>query len=358
MPEIDLGRESRPAEDGLRTARLTFAQAANAALRRALEDHAEVILFGEDVAAPGGIFGVTKGLRQEFGDRVFDTPISESAILGAALGAAIFGLRPVVEIMWTDFSLVALDQLVNQAANTRYVSRGRLSAPMVVRMQQGTQPGACAQHSQSLEALFAHIPGLRVCMPATAQDAYDLLMASIACDDPVVVIENRNLYQQVVGEVTLGGPAQRPGGAIVRRSGTDMTIVTWSAAVHPVLEAAELLAQEGISLEVVDLRWLDPFDVGAVVRSVERTGRLGVAHEANRTGGFGAEVVARVAEAGVVLRHAPIRLATPDMRIPAAPSLLGALVPTVAAVVDGVRWNLGRDGDSTQVDELTERSIR
>ena len=174
--------------------RLTYAEAANAALRRALAERQECIVFGEDVALPGGVFGVTKGLHRAYGDRVLDTPISETAMLGAAVGAALMGMRPVVEIMWMDFALVALDQIVNQAANARYVSRGGLSAPLTIRTQQGSQPGACAQHSQSLEALLTHVPGIRVCLPATAQDAYDLLLAAIWCDDPVVVIENRNLY--------------------------------------------------------------------------------------------------------------------------------------------------------------------
>jgi pyruvate/2-oxoglutarate/acetoin dehydrogenase E1 component len=158
---------------------VTFGKSVNLALRRALTDTPETIFYGEDVAIPGGVFGVTRGLHKEFGNRVFDTPISESAILGSAVGAALVGMRPIVEVMWADFTLVALDQLVNQAANVRYLSRGRLKAALTVRTQQGTGPGACAQHSQSLETLMAHIPGLQVCMPATVQDAYDLLLTSI-----------------------------------------------------------------------------------------------------------------------------------------------------------------------------------
>lgn len=185
---------------------LTYAGAVNHALRTALRADDRTLVFGEDVAAPGGVFGVTKGLQREFGDRVFDTPISESAILGGAIGSSMFGMRPIVEIMWADFTLVAFDQIVNQAANIRYVSQGRLSAPITVRMQQGSAPGACAQHSQSLEALFAHIPGLRVCMPATAQDAHDLLLTSFDTADPTIVIENRTLYHQDKQVVDLDAP--------------------------------------------------------------------------------------------------------------------------------------------------------
>jgi acetoin:2,6-dichlorophenolindophenol oxidoreductase subunit beta len=323
---------------------LTYSQAVNAALRRALSEWPSVLVYGEDVALPGGVFGVTRGLRREFGDRVFDTPISESAILGSALGAALVGMRPVVEIMWVDFALVALDQLVNQAANARYVSRGSLSAPLVVRTQQGTQLGACAQHSQSLEAFIAHVPGLRLCLPATPQDAYDLLLTAIETDDPVVVIENRNLYLNLRSPVALGGPVQGIGGASVRRAGDDITVVTWGAAVCLALQAAESVAGDGISVEVIDARWLDPFDRDCVLESAARTRRLVVAHEANRSGGFGAEVVAQVVEAGVGLSAPPRRVATPDTRIPAAPTLLSALVPSAEGLAHELRSVAGELG--------------
>lgn len=322
--------------------KLSYAGAANAALRRALAERPETILFGEDVALPGGVFGVTKGLHAEFGERVFDTPISETAMLGTAIGAAITGRRPIVEIMWMDFTLVAFDQLVNQAANVRYVSRGRLQARMTVRTQQGSQPGACAQHSQSLEALLAHIPGLRVGMPATAQDAYDLLLAAIWCDDPTVVIENRNLYFRAKEEICLGREVQPIGGAATRHEGDDVTLVTWGSMVHPALTAADTLAREDIGVDVIDARWINPFDTDAVLSSVARTGRLAIAHEANRTGGFASEVISRVVEAGAVLVAPPVRIATPDARIPAAPSLVGALVPDAAAIEAAVRDLSGR----------------
>ncbi|ATY12600.1 acetoin dehydrogenase [Amycolatopsis sp. AA4] len=318
------------------TKKLSYAEAVNAALRRALDERPEALLFGEDVGKPGGVFGVTKGLHKQFGERVFDTPISESAILGGAVGSAMFGRRPIVEIMWVDFSLVALDQLVNQAANVRYVSRGALSAPITVRTQQGSAPGACAQHSQSLEAFFAHVPGLRVCLPATHQDAYDLLLSAIWCDDPVVVIENRTLYHAGKEEVEIGGPIPEIGGAAVRRPGRDVTVLTWGAMQHRVLEAAERLSADGIDAEVVDARWVRPLDLDAVLESVRRTGRLVVAHEAHTVGGFGGEVVAAVAESGVPLHSPPVRVGAPDARIPAAPVLAGAVIPTADVIAEAI----------------------
>lgn len=317
------------------TRQLRYGEAINEALRRALGEWPETILYGEDVAKPGGVFGVTRRLRREYGERVFDTPISESAILGSAVGAAVMGLRPVVEIMWADFSLVALDQLINQAANVRYVSRGELSAPITVRTQQGFAPGACAQHSQCLEAIFTHIPGLRVCMPSTAQDAYDLTLAAVACDDPVIVIESRRLYAGEKQPVQMGGPVPPIGGHRLRRAGDNITIVTWGAITHDVLAAAEdLQAGHGIGAEVIEAIWLDPFDRDALIRSTSRTGRLAVVHEANVTGGFGAEVLARAAEAGVRLQVPPQRLGLPDVRMPAATGLADAVLPRPAAICD------------------------
>jgi acetoin:2,6-dichlorophenolindophenol oxidoreductase subunit beta len=320
---------------------LTYATAVNAALTRALSDLPETILFGEDVALPGGVFGVTKGLRRQFGERVFDTPISESAILGAAIGAAMVGRRPIAEIMWVDFTLVALDQIVNQAANIRYVSRGEATAPITIRTQQGSAPGACAQHSQSLEAIFAHVPGLRICMPANAQDAYDLLLAAIYCDDPVLVIENRTMYHGPRTPVATGGAIQPPGGARVAREGADVTLVTWGAMAARALSAAQQCAEAGVSAEVIDMRWLRPLDVPAVLSSVAKTGRLVVAHEAHRTGGVGGEIVAAVAESGLPLRGRPVRVAAPDVRIPAAPSLAAAVIPAAAQIAAAVMDTAG-----------------
>jgi pyruvate dehydrogenase E1 component beta subunit len=320
------------------TATLTYAKAVNAALDRALEEFPEALFYGEDVALPGGVFGVSKGLRDRFGERVFDTPISETAMLGAAVGAAMLGRRPIVEIMWVDFSLVAFDQIVNQAANVRYVSGGRLCAPLTIRTQQGALPGSCAQHSQSLEALFAHIPGLRVAMPSDPQQAYSLLLAAIACDDPTIVIEHRAYYHTMSGEVALGAPIEPVGGARVLRQGSSVTIVALGPMVQAALEAADLLATEGIEAEVIDPRWIAPLDTEAILGSVQRTGRLVIAHQANVTGGVGAEIAARVAADGIWYLDAPIeRVGVPDMRMPAAPILQASLLPTALDIVEAAR---------------------
>lgn len=317
---------------------LTYVEAVNAALDRALRDDPSTILFGEDVGLPGGVFGASKGLAKRYGDRVFDTPISEAAILGAAVGAAQHGMRPIAEIMWSDFSLVALDQLVNQAANVRYTSNGTMTAPITVRMQQGATPGSCAQHSQNLEAVFAHIPGLRVGMPSNPQDAHDMLLSGTACNDPVVLIENRAMYFTVKAPVETGGIIGPIGGAAIRRSGSDVTIVSWGRMVHECLEAAESLSRGSIDAEIVDLRWLNPLDLDTVLNSVTKTSRLVIVHEANVTGGFGAEVAARVADEGFFHLDAPIgRIGLPDLRVPAAPNLQAAVIPAAPLITDRVR---------------------
>ena len=320
-----------------RTRSLTMAEAANHALRRALTERPEVMVYGEDVAIPGGVFGVTKGLRKDFGDRVFDTPISESAILGSAVGAAVMGARPIVEIMWSDFMLVAFDQIVNQAANVRYLSRGSRSAALTIRTQQGMSPGACAQHSQSLESLLLHIPGLRVAMPATAQAAHDVLLASVWCDDPTIVIENRTLYFREKEEVVLGEPVQVAAGAVVDREGSDLTLVTWGAMLHVAREAATQLELDGISVEIIDARWLAPFDYDTLEASLGRTSRLAVLHEATRTGGFAAEIITTALERRFPMSHVPLRLTTPDVRVPAAQTLMTSLRPSAASVSTAIR---------------------
>ncbi|HET8664900.1 MAG TPA: transketolase C-terminal domain-containing protein [Nocardioides sp.] len=315
---------------------LTYIRAVNAALGWALRELPDTVVLGEDVAIPGGPFGATKGLRDEFGARVFDTPISESAMVGTALGMALDGMRPVVEVMYGDFLLVAMDQIVNQVANTHYVSNGQLRAPLVIRTQHGSTPGSCAQHSQSLEALFAHVPGLRVGLPATPDDAYQMLRAALVSDDPVLIMESRRLYP-LKGEVDVDADVQAVGAARVVRPGRDVTIVTWGTLVAPCLEAAGVLAGDGIETEVVDLRWAAPIDAVTVAASASRTGRLVVVHEANRTGGLGAEVVAEAAErVGTRLRTIR-RVATRDVRMPASPALSRAVLPSTETVVDAVR---------------------
>ncbi|MWA03580.1 acetoin dehydrogenase [Actinomadura sp. LD22] len=340
MPESTV-RERAGEAPARETRKLKYGEAVNAALARVLAELPETLLYGEDVGKPGGVFGVTRGLRRRFGDRVFDTPISEAAILGSAVGAALMGARPIVEIMWADFSLVALDQLVNQAANARYVSRGTAPAPITVRTQQGNAPGACAQHSQSLEALFLHVPGLRLVMPRTPQDAHDAVVAAVHADDPVIIVENRSLYFGEKAEVELGGPARPMGWSHLRRPGRDVTVVSWGAVAAQALEAADALAADGIEAEVVELTWLNPADMDAVLGSLARTRRLAVVHEANTTGGFGAEIVARAVEAGTGLDAAPVRIGAPDVRIPAAPVLAEALLPSAAGIAARIARMVG-----------------
>lgn len=318
--------------------KMSFIQAVNAALDAELSNHSEVVVYGEDVGVAGGIFGASRGLQKKYGpERVFDTPISESAILGSAVGMSIMGMKPIVEIMWADFSLVALDQLINQAANVRYVTQGCSTAPIVVRTQQGTTSGSCAQHSQSLEALLAHIPGLRVALSATPQDAYSILRAAVACDDPCVIFEARSLYQNS-GDVDLNSAAEPIGKARLHRTGGDAVIVTWGTMLGPSLEAADLLKQNNFDVGVLDLRWLSPLDEDALFTAVKNAGhRAVVAHEANVTGGFGAEIVARLHEAFAGTQLHLARVGAPNVRIPASPLLMRALIPNAARIASAVR---------------------
>lgn len=318
---------------------MTYQRAVNAALREELAARREVIVYGEDVGFAGGIFGVSRGLQKEFGlERVFDTPIAEAAILGSAVGAAMEGLRPVVEIMWADFVFVALDQIVNQAANVRYINSSRLTAPLTIRMQQGVTPGACAQHSQSIEAILAHIPGIKVGLPATPQDAYRMTLAAIEDPDPTVLIEFRSLYQ-TTGDVVLGGPIEPAFGARRYGSGSDLAIITWGSMVHTALQAADTLRAEEIDATVLDLRWLNPIDDSSIGEVVSHArGRVMVVHEANTTGGFGAEIAARINEGHFASLAGPVtRLGALDTRIPSAPSLQQSLLPSVATISQAAR---------------------
>lgn len=332
----DTASEPRPTGPAEPAKELTYLRAINLALRTEMENRPEVAIWGEDVGFAGGIFGVTRGLQKEYGDRrIFDTPIAEAAILGAAVGAALEGMRPIVEIMWADFLFVALDQIVNQAANVRYVNRSRLTAPLVVRMQQGVTPGSCAQHSQSIEAILAHIPGIKVGLPATAQDAYSMTRAAVADPDPTILIEHRSLYQ-VPGSVIAGGAVESAAGARKHRSGNDLAIITWGSMVHEALTAADELASTGISASVLDLRWLRPLDDAAIADVVRASGgRVVVAHEANLTGGFGAEIAAHISERHFdVLAAAVARVGLNDLRVPSAPALQAAVLPRAADIVD------------------------
>jgi pyruvate dehydrogenase E1 component beta subunit len=275
-------------------ARLTYAQAACTALAEAMRADPRVVALGEDVGR-GGIFAQYRGLAQEFGpQRVIDTPISEATIMGAAVGMALNGLKPVVEMRVVDFALCAMDEVVNQAAKARYMFGGQGRVPLVARMPNGLWSASAAQHSQSLEAWFAHLPGVVVVTPSTPADNYALLHAAIASGDPVIYMEHKELWG-LEGEVPEGSRT-RLGEAAVRRTGTDVTLVTWSRTIHPALEAAASAAQAGVSVEVVDLRTIWPWDRAAVLGSAAKTRRLLVAHEAIRAAGFGAEIAATVAE--------------------------------------------------------------
>jgi len=274
---------------------MTYSQAAAQALAEAMRADAKVVALGEDLGR-GGVFGQYRGLQTEFGAaRVIDTPISEAAIMGAAVGMALAGLRPVVEMRVVDFALCAIDEIVNQAAKNRFMFGGQGRVPLVMRLPIGIWSASAAQHSQSLEAWFAHIPGLVVVTPATPQDNYSLLKAALSSGDPVLYMEHKELWG-VQGEVDSDVEVTL-GSARVARAGSDLTIVTWSRGLQPCLDAAEQLASEGLQAEVVDLRSLWPWDRGAVLASAARTGRLLVVHEAVQAAGFGAEVVATVAEA-------------------------------------------------------------
>jgi len=318
--------------------RIRFAQAITQALDEEMARDEQVILLGEDIGRPGGSFGVTKGLLDRYGDqRVFDTPISEEAIVGAAVGSSLMGARPVVEIMFNDFVVLAMDQIVNQAAKIHYMTGGVLSAPLVVRMLCGTNGSTAAQHSQSLEAWFTHVPGLKVVAPSTPEDAKAFLKAAIRDPDPVMFFEQRMLYN-TKGDVRDEVEPARLGEGKVVREGSDVTIATYMKGVHQALEAAEALEADGISAEVWDVRSLVPFDRDGLRASLERTGRLVTLHEAVVRGGFGAEIAAIAAEEMFDLLKAPVArvgaLPTPHAY---APQLEQTMLPSVERVVDVAR---------------------
>jgi 2-oxoisovalerate dehydrogenase E1 component len=336
-PEPAALYEARPPVPGPGCRELTCSQALYEALEQELERDERVYMLGEDVTT-GGYFAVTTGLGQRFGTaRIVDTPISEYAIVGTAVGAAMAGRRPVAEILFSDFLTTCMDPLVNQAAKLRYMSGGQYTLPLVVRTPGGAGLGMAAQHSQSLEALLAGVPGLIIVAPATPFDAKGLLKAAIRSNNPVLFFENKLLYADT-GPVPEEDYLVPLGSAEIKRAGRDATVVTVGAALGKALEAAEALAAEGLEPEVVDLRTLVPLDLDTVVRSVARTGRLITVEDAPLTGGFGAEVVARVAEtAQGALRAAPRRVAAQDVPIPYNTALENAALPDAQAVVEAVR---------------------
>ena len=324
-------------------AQLTFLEAIRSGIHEEMNRDPSVYLFGEDIAL-GGPFGVTQGLAEEFGtNRVVNTPISEGTVMGLAIGAAAVGLRPVVEIMFIDFITLAMDQLVNHAAKLHYMSGGQLRIPLTVRVQCGISGTMGAHHSQSLESWFAHVPGLKVVMPATAADAKGLLKAAIRDDNPVVFIEHRGLYW-TRGQVPDGDHVAEMGKAAVVRQGDDLTIVALGKMVQTSIEAAEELAAAGISVEIIDARSIAPLDLETIANAIKKTGRLVIVHEAVEQGGIGAEIAAKVQQEAFYYLNSPIiRVAAPLAPVPASPALEKYFLPGKDRIVRAARNALKGD---------------
>lgn len=322
---------------------ISYRDALREAMREEMTRDENVFLLGEDIADPfGGTYKVTLGLSSEFGtERVRNTPISESAIIGASLGAALRGMRPVAELMYIDFTAVCMDQLVNQVAKIRYMSGGQAKVPLVVRTQGGAGRSSAAQHAQSLEAWFLHAPGLKVVMPSTPYDAKGMLKAAIRDDNPVLFIEHKLLYP-------LGGAVPEDdylvplGSAEVRRHGSDVTVVSYSRMVHRALAAAERLAGRGVSAEVIDLRSIVPIDEETVLNSVRKTGRAVIAHEACERGGVGAELAALIAREAFDSLDAPIeRVCAYNVPVPFAPRLESFVIPDENRIAQAIARVVG-----------------
>ena len=318
---------------------ITYQEAVREAMSQIMKNDERVFLMGEDIGVYGGAFGVTRGMIEEFGpDRIRNTPISEAAIAGTSVGSALTGMRPIMELQFSDFVTIAMDQLVNQAAKIRYMYGGRASVPMVVRAPGGCGTGAAAQHSQSLEAWVAHVPGLKVVQPSTAYDAKGLLKAAVDDDNPVIFYEHKLLYgtKSEVPEELYTIPL---GVADIKRKGTDVTVIATSLMVHKALEAAVALERDGIDVEVVDPRTLVPLDKETLIQSVKKTGRLAVVYEAVKRGGFGAEIVSSIVESEAFdYLDAPIkRLGGKEIPIPQNPELEKHAVPQTEDIIEAVR---------------------
>jgi pyruvate dehydrogenase E1 component beta subunit len=326
----------------LSVAELTYREAVAEAIAQEMERDPTVYFIGEDVASAGGVFKATVGLLERFGpDRVRDTPISEQAIVGAAMGAAMTGLRPIVEVMFSDFLATCWDMVANQIAKTRYMTNGQVALPLVVRTANGGGSRFGAQHSQSVENWAMAVPGLKVVAPSTPADAKGLIAAAIRDPDPVIVFEHKSLYP-IKGEVPEGEVVDALGQARIVRPGEDLTIVALAAMVPRAVEAAQTLAKEGISAEIVDVRSLVPLDVRTILDSVRRTSRLFTVEENPRLCGWGAEVASIAAEEAFDDLDAPImRITTPHIPLPAADSLEDAAMPSAGKIADVVRRSMG-----------------
>ncbi len=317
---------------------ITYSQALREAISEEMERNPNILLLGEDIGVYGGVFKVTEGLLARFGpERVIETPISEAGFIGAAIGLAMTGKHPMAELMFMDFAWVASDQIFNQAAKMRYMSGGRASVPLLIRTQQGGGRGNAAQHSQSLETIFTHIPGLKVAIPATPYDAKGLLKAAFRDPNPVVFIEHKLLYN-TKGPVPVEEYTLPFGKAAIKRPGDDVTLVSYSRTLLFALEAAEQAATEGVEVEVIDLRTAAPLDLDTILASVRKTNRLVIAHEAHRTLGLGAEIAALVQEHAFDFLDAPIeRVGALDIPIPYSKPLEDEALPGTKHILDAVR---------------------
>lgn len=324
------------------TRRITFSDALREAIAEEMRRDPSVFLMGEDVGVFGGVFGVSAGLYEEFGEeRVRDTPISEQAIVGAGLGTALVGMRPIVEIMFGDFVTVAMDQVVNQAAKARYMSGGKAQVPLTMRITTGAPGSAAAQHSQSPEGWLMNVPGLKIAIPATPYDAKGLLKTAIRGEDPVLFFEHKMLYA-VKGDVPKEDYTVPFGQAAVRREGRDASLIAIGGILPRAMEAADRLAEGGISVEVVDPRTLVPLDTMILVESVKKTGRAVIVHEAHRRAGPGAEIAAILAEEAIGYLDGPIlRVATKNVPIPYNPELEASILPSVEDIVEAVEGLTG-----------------
>jgi pyruvate/2-oxoglutarate/acetoin dehydrogenase E1 component len=323
--------------------RITYREAVKQAIREALHSDPRVFLMGEDVGKYGGCFAVSKGLLEEFGEqRIRDTPLSESAFVGAGIGAALGGLRPIVEVMTVNFSLLALDQIVNNAATLCHMSGGQFPVPVVIRMATGAGRQLAAQHSHSFEAWYAHVPGLRVVEPATIDDARGMLRAALACPDPVIVFEPISLYN-MEGELTAAASSVRLDGARVHRAGRDVTLVTYGASLWRCVTAAEELASSGIEAEIIDLRSLRPLDDAAIMDSVRHTRRAVIVDEGWRSGSLAAEITTRIVEQGFYDLDAPVaRVCAEEVPIPYPRHLEDAALPGASRIVAVAKGLVGR----------------